>query len=448
MNIIIVGAGQVGYTVAEVLAPKNDVMVVEYDDDAASRANSMLNVSLFKGNGTNPKTLEEAITRHRAEVIIATTSTDESNLFICIMAKRFNPDIKTVARITDPDYLFKTTDKVAEGIDHIFSPELLTGNLISTLATLENAVEYESIESMNMGLATFLVSKEHTDIIGKVVIGLDLPKDVTVVAIYRGDDVILEAETTELHEGDRICVLGSHDGIHEFNRSMGIIREANEIFILGATTAGIHTARLLQQKKRYIKLVEPDHELCSKLTKQFSMTIIKGNFIDPHTLNMENVGRADVVIALGKTDEVNLLACLMCRKLGSKKIISRYSVNEYEDIFDFTGIQSTIGYHRVVANEIIKTLVSDEDAILKMKHEGELFFSLNVNEQSDVCDERLGDIPLPPGCRVACIIREGKQIYPRMDTEYRNGDKVLMYTYNAKIQKLEKMFKTRINHNL
>ena len=97
MNIIIVGAGQVGYTVAEVLAPKNDVMVVEYDDDAASRANSMLNVSLFKGNGTNPKTLEEAITRHRAEVIIATTSTDESNLFICIMAKRFNPDIKTVA---------------------------------------------------------------------------------------------------------------------------------------------------------------------------------------------------------------------------------------------------------------------------------------------------------------------------------------------------------------
>ena len=159
MNIIIVGAGQVGYTVAEVLAPKNDVMVVEYDDDAASRANSMLNVSLFKGNGTNPKTLEEAITRHRAEVIIATTSTDESNLFICIMAKRFNPDIKTVARITDPDYLFKTTDKVAEGIDHIFSPELLTGNLISTLATLENAVEYESIESMNMGLATFLVNR-------------------------------------------------------------------------------------------------------------------------------------------------------------------------------------------------------------------------------------------------------------------------------------------------
>ena len=449
MNIIIVGAGKVGYTVAEVLSARNDVMIIESDVAIAERMKTLLNVSVFNENGSNPKVLSEAITRHQADVVISTTHLDGVNLYICMLAKQLKPTIRTVARIIDPDYDLNAQSREVTGIDQIFSPELLCANTIASMAMLENAVEYESIESLEMGLATFLVTAEHTEIIGKVVMGLDLPPDTTVVAIYRGSDVILENETVELHEGDKICVLGSTAGISAFNQMMGVAREATEFVVLGASVTGIHTARILEDKSRYVKLIEPDPEVCKKLARQFSnVIIVNGNVVDPHLLKMENVGRSDVLIALGSTDETNLLACLMGNKLGAKKIISMYSMNEYEDIFDFTGIPSTIGYHRVVANEITKTLVSDEESILQMKYPGELFFSIIVNDKTEAANQRVGDVRLPPGCRVACIVRGKDKIYPRMDTEYLPGDKLLMFTYNAKMSKLEKLFKTQINYTV
>ena len=159
------------------------------------------------------------------------------------------------------------------------------------------------------------------------------------------------------------------------------------------------------------------------------------------------MGRADVLIAITDTDETNLLACLMGMKLGTSKVISRYSMVEYEDIFDFTGIKSTVGNHRVVANEITKTLIEDEKAILRMKRDGELFFSVSVNPRSKISNERLGDINFPEGCRVGCIIRENEneKIYPRMDTVFKANDRVILFTYNSSITKLEKLFGTPIN---
>ncbi len=446
MDVIVVGAGKVGFTVSEVLAPHNNVMVIENDDKVAEKIKNMLDVMVYNDDGINPRVIKDAISRHGAEVVIATTANDENNLFICMMAKRYNPEIKTIARIKNHDFM--DIDEV-NGVDQIFSPEALIGDQIATLATLHNAVEYEPLDAMKMGLATFLVSSGHTEIIGKVVIGLDLPDETYVVAIYRGNDIILDSETTELHVGDRICVLGTEQGISDFNRMMGILRETNEIVILGATITGIHTAMKLQSKKHYVKIIEPDSSTCKKLARQFSNTsIINGNPVDPHMLKMEAVGRADVLIALNSTDEKNILASLMGKKMGAGKIISEYSMPEYEDIFGFTGIDSIIGYHKVVANEITKTLVSDEDAILKMKYDGELFFSINVKENSDITGERVGDVKLPPGCRTVCIIRGDEKVFPRIDTQYLPNDKVLMFTYNAKLSKLEKMFRTELHYDL
>ncbi|MFA5452287.1 MAG: Trk system potassium transporter TrkA [Candidatus Methanomethylophilaceae archaeon] len=446
MNIIIVGAGSVGFTVAEVLSPIHDVLIIEDDISKAETVKSLLNVSVLHEDGASPKVLESAIIRHQADVIICTTSRDEENLFIAMISKRIKSTIKTIAKIRDPDYFINTS---SSGVDQIISPELITSNKIATLALLENSVDYEAIESMNMGLATFEVTEEHTNIIGSVVINLKLPEESTVVAIYRNDDVILNNETTELHIGDRVCVLGSPKGITEFNQMMGVAHEAGEIVIMGGGIAGSYTAKILESKKRYIKLFEPNAERCRKLARDFNnVIIVNGSCVDPHLLRSENIGRADVLIATTDIDETNLLACLMGMKLGVKKIISRYSMVEYEDIFDFTGIETTIGYHRVVANEITKTLISDEQAILRMKKEGELFFSVNLDSRSKICNEHLGDVHLPDGARIACIIRNEKAIYPRMDTQFKLGDKVLVFTYNVSISKLERLFGTTININI
>ena len=446
MNIIIVGAGRVGYTAAEVLSQVHNLLLIENDIDKAETSKNLLNVSVLNDDGTNPAVIRDAIRRNQADVIISTTIQDEDNLFICMMAKRIKPEIRTIARVRNPDYFIPTSK---DAVDQIISPELIAAQKIATLALLENAVDYETLEAFNMGLATFLVSKDNEKIIGSVVISLGIPEDVNVIAIYRGDEVITETETLELHLGDKISVLGSPEGLSRFNQMMGLPSEANEFIILGGGVTGSNTAGILESKKRYVKLIEPDVELCRKLARTFSnVIVVNGNIVDPHVLQTENVGRADVVIAISDTDETNLLASLMAMKLGAPKIIAKYSMVEYEDIFDFTGIQTMIGYHRIVANEITKTLVSDETSLLQMKREGETFFSVRVSPKSRLVDERFGDISFPRGAKPTCIIRDGMVIYPRMDTVFKSGDKVLMFTYKVDMQKLNRLFGMKIDINV
>jgi len=180
MNIIIVGAGRVGYTAAEVLSQVHNLLLIESDIDKAETSKNLLNVSVLNDDGTNPAVIRDAINRNQADVIISTTIQDEDNLFICMMAKRIKPEIRTIARVRNPDYFIPTSK---DAVEQIISPELIAAQKIATLALLENAVDYETLEAFNMGLATFVVSKENEKIIGSVVISLGIPEDVNVVAI-------------------------------------------------------------------------------------------------------------------------------------------------------------------------------------------------------------------------------------------------------------------------
>ena len=453
MNIIVVGAGKVGYTVAERLSREesNNVMVIEEDPIAADKVGKSLNITLYNDTGSNPRVLREAIKIHNPDVIISTVTRDEDNLFICMIAKSIKPDLKTVARIRDRDYIPFDDDEesIADKlVDEVFSPEIICAETIAMLACLENAIDYDEIKSIGMSMATFHVSRQNVNIIGKTIIGLpDMPEDISVIAIYRGDEIHTEVETFELHLGDKICILGSEEGIIRFNKLMGVDREANEFVILGATAIGVDTAICLEQKgKRNIRIIETDPEKCTNTLRNLDYTrIMNGNIVDPHLLANENIGRADVLMVLGPTDEINLLASLMGRNYEARKIISEYSIPDYESIFDFAGIQCSIGYHRIIANDITKKLISDEEALLAMRYDNELFFSLTINEKSTVTGKRIGDVKLPAGCRIAYVVRDGKNEVPRMDTEFKVDDKILMFTYMTKLDKIQKMFRATIS---
>ena len=251
---------------------------------------------------------------------------------------------------------------------------------------------------------------------------------------------------TAIHVGDMIRVLGSPESIHAFNDMMGVKRPANEFLIIGGGVAGSQTARLLESRKRYVKLFESDRKRCTELAKELTSTVIvNGSGVDPYLLKSENAGRADVIIASTDVDETNLLSGLMGKKLGAYKIVSRYSMVEYEDIFEYTGIKTIVGNYRVVANGVTKTLISNDKAILKMKNPDELFFTVTVNPRSAVCNEHTGDIKLPKGCRLTCLIRNNDKIYPDMYTKFQANDRAVLYTYNVNKNKLEKMFGTSID---
>lgn len=453
MNIIVVGAGKVGYIVAERLSREesNNVMVIEENQLVADKIAKSLNITLLNDTGSNPRVLRDAINLHDPDVIISCVARDEDNLFICMIAKSFKPEVKTVARIRDRDYIPSVENEesiAAKLVDEVFSPEIGCATTIAQLATLENAIEYDYIESLDMVMAIFQINRQNVNIIGKTILDMiDLPPSVSIVSIYRGDEIYTEVETFELHLGDRICILGTADDVRKFNSIIGIEREANEFVILGATSIGVDTAISLEAMgKKNIRIIETDPEKCTNTLRNLNYTrIMNGNIVDPHLLSNENIGRADVLMVLGPTDEINLLASLMGRNYGARKIISEYSMPDYESIFDFAGIHCSIGYHRIIANDITKRLISDEAALLEMRYDDELFFSLTLNEKSPVIGKKHGDVKLPQGCRITHVINDGECITPRMDTEFKIGDKVLMFTYMTKLDKIQKIFKATIS---
>lgn len=442
MKVVIIGAGNVGFTSAEALSKVHDVLIVERDPIKVENAKALLSVSVLHEDGSNPKVIEAAIKRIDAEIILSAIPDDAHNLFICLMAKRIKPEIMTVACLRDPDFIVKTGKEGAEGVDLLISPELITAEKIEKLAVLENAITYDHVSSMNIDLATFKIENGH-NLVGKVVLDIDMPEDCNVIAIYRGENVILNNETAEIHAGDRIRVLGSPESMISFNKLIGIDKEAKEFVILGASVVGVEVAKRLAQsgKRRFVKIIEQDETLSRNAARELDdVAIVNADFIDLAVLRSENVQRADVIITVSSMDERNLLACMAGLRFGTRKIISKYSNQEYEEIFRYTGIESIIGYHRIIYNEVTKNLIFDESAILAIDRDNEYFFSVTIDDRSALTGNRLGDVNMPEGIRIAAIQRGEEMIYPQMDTVFRSDDKVLLFTHMVNPVKLSRLF--------
>lgn len=441
MNIIIIGAGNVGFTSAETLSTVHNVMIIEKDNVKADAIKSLLNVSVLHEDGTNPRVLETAIKKHDADLVVSTLPTDGLNLFVCITCKGFRPSLRTVATIKNPDFMIKTTGEGNEGVDMIISPETISSNKIFKLATLENVIDYESIKSLDITIATFKVTDDQK-IVGQITLNLDIPPECNIVCIYRGDEVIIDVETAEIRSEDRITVIGNESGIEAFNKMMGVKEEALEFVIMGAGVVGMNVAKALSKmgKKVYVKIIEEDKDLCREASRSLTDAIIvNSDIIDPHILKTENVGRADVLISVTEADEKNLLACMASLKFGTRKVISRYLTRQYKDIFSFTGIETIIGYHLIIANEITKGLISEEDSILKMRHDKEYFFSMKIDVRTPIFKKLYGDLLIPDEIRFTAIVRDGKTMYLKYDTDFRENDRVLVYTYMAKSGAVKKL---------
>jgi trk system potassium uptake protein TrkA len=445
MRVVIVGAGNVGFVSAQALSKSHDVLIVEKDAAMAENAKALLNASVLHEDGSNPRVIDAAIKRIDADTIISTIPDDAHNIFICLMAKRVKPSIKTVSCLRDPDYIIKTSKEGLEGIDLLISPELITAEKIEKLAILENAITYDHLPGMDLDFVTFRVEEGH-NLVGKVVLDIDKPADCNVIAINREGNVILNNETTEIYAGDRIRVIGSPESIAFFNKLIGVEKEAKEFVILGASIVGMETAKKLAQnnKKRLVKIIEDDEERSRIAARELDdVAVVSGDFIDIAVLKSEDVQRADVIITASSVDERNLLACIAGLGFGTKKIISRYSNEDYEKIFRYTGIESIIGYHRIIYNEITKNLIFDDNAILATEGSREFFFSAAVDSRSVLLNCRLGDINLPEGVKIAAIWRGETILYPRMDTMFVENDKVLVFTHMANPVKLTRLFGSR-----
>lgn len=444
MHVIVVGAGNVGYTIARMLSKQHSVLVIEDDLKRYDYVVNHLNVGALNGNGASPKVLKSVINED-SNLLLAVTERDETNIFTCMMAKQFNPNLVTVARVRNPDYIEGAMASKFLNVDHIISPEYLTAEKLMRIALLENAIGCESVPSLGIELAMFKVSGKKEGVVMIPLRELPIPEECKILIIHRGKQIIVPTGNDVLMKGDQVTIVGKGQAVADFNRMLGILREPRDVVIVGGGIVGEHLATLLEKERLSIKLIENDEDRCRILAKKLGKTvIINDNGSDPSVLRNENVSMADVLICATENEEDNLLASLIGKHLGVSKVISRYSKREYEEIFGMSGIDASVGYYHVVANEIIKETVHNYEVMLLLEKFSEEFFDLKVTAGSRIVGKKISEIDMPKMSAIALVVKDGKALIPSPETVIEEGDKVFIYALQSAIAKLEWMFKANI----
>jgi trk system potassium uptake protein TrkA len=444
MQVIIIGAGNVGYTLARTLSKHHSVMMVELDEKRYERIVETLDIGAVNANGANPRVLRDLI-NDQTELFLAVTESDEFNMFACLVAKQVRPEISTVARVRNPDYLGGVLRSSAMGVDRTISPERLTAAKIARIARVENLIDYEGIPVLGLELGVFQITAKQDAALFRPLRYLEMPAGSAIAVIHRNGQVLMPGDTEHLMAGDTVTMVGRPGSVVEFNALLGKVRECRDFVVAGGGLLAEHLIGLLEADDCSVKLIDRDEMDCKRLSRKFSRAvIINDSGTDPSVLRNENVNMADALICTADSEEENLLSCLIGKHLGVPKTITKYSRREYEKVFGMSGVDAAIGYYHIVANEIMKQIVKDLEVMLLLEGFHEFLLGVTVNQRCRTSGTLVCDLELPDRSALVMVVKKGGPVVPAPDMTLDEGDVVLIYAVRQDIPRLERMFNTRI----
>lgn len=321
MRIIIIGAGKVGFSLAQMLSYENhDVVVIEKKPLRQKIVEENLDVQTILGSGASTSVLEEAGVAE-ADLLIAVTEIDELNMISCLIAKQYGVK-KTVARIRNPEYLENTkfSPTTSIGIDLVINPERVTAKMISKLIHVPEAINVEYYADGKVQLLELYIKKD-SPVVNKSLIEINFPKPNLIVAILRDEKMIIPRGSDVLKPGDLIFVIAETKNMLAVEKVLGEKRtKVENVIILGGGRIGYYLAKILEKKPVSVKVIDKDLEVCRKISSELNDTLVlHGDGTDISLLEEEDTGKADMFIAVTNDDKVNLLVSLLAKHLGAKK---------------------------------------------------------------------------------------------------------------------------------
>lgn len=444
MKAIIIGAGKVGFSIAQLLSDENhDVVVIEQDEERAQLVNQVLDVQVINGSGASWKVLESAGVRH-ANMVVAVTEIDELNMIACLLAKQYGVKT-TVARVRNTEYV-ETPQFSPEsllGIDMIINPERVTALEIAKIVANPEALNVEYYSQGQVQMVELLV-EEKSPLAGVRINTLDSSKYV-IVAITRKNRTIVPSGSDSIYAGDHIYVVANTHDMPEVLRSIGIKRHRVEnVIILGGGRTGCYIAQILEKKRLplNIKIIEKDPKRAREVSYLLkNALVINGDGSDLDLLESENVGRADIYIAVSNDDKLNLLSSLIARNLGVPKTIAKVKRSDIMPLMQQVGVDVVFSPRLLTAGAILKYIRrGDIISVTVLGEEHAEMIELVVQPKSIAADKELSKIRFPRGSVLGAIVREDAVIIPTGKSIIRAGDKLMVFTLPTSIHKVEKLF--------
>ena len=455
LNIIIVGDGKVGFTLAEQLSQENhDITIIDTDERALAHASESLDVMCIQGNGAAITPLKEAGVEH-ADMVIAATSEDETNMVCCLTAKRLGAGY-AIARVRNMEY---TTDletlKKELGIDMVINPELATALEISRLLRFPNAANIDTFYRGRVELMGFLLQEGdflcHRPLSEQSAKLKNLP--VLFCAAERDGEVHIPNGSFVPLPGDKLYIIGEPVGLSQFFRLLGrYIPKIKSVFLIGGGRITYYLTTLLTKMNLPVKIVEQKMERCRQLSELFPhATIIHGDGTDQDLLEVENLASSDAFIAITDRDEDNLITALYAKHLGVPKVIPKANRQNYTGIAQSVGLDCVVSPKYITAErilQVVRWMENSKGSIMKAlyriaSNQAETM-EFTVNETTQNLGIPLKNLSLKDGILVAVIIHQNRIIIPEGSSVIQKGDTVIIVSHNHTILDINDIFKNSV----
>jgi len=441
MNIIIVGCGKVGTALVMTLSKeKHNISVIDTDPNVIDQIASSADIIGVTGNGASLGVQNEAGIRI-AEVLIATTESDELNMLCCLIAKKSNKDIKTIVRVRNPIYLDEVSFFREElGLTMVINPELAAAREIARILRFPSAMKIDTLSGGRVDILKFRIG-ENSPLSEKKIMDLsqDIRNSVQICAVEREDDVIIPNGSTVLKVGDRVSFIASPLNATNFFNAIHIeTNSVKDAMIIGGGKLSYYLGRELLDTGIEVKIIEKKRSRCMELEESLpGATIINGDGTEETVIMEEGLENAQSIVALTNIDEENILLSLYAKKHNSKaKIVTKVNRMMFDSIVEEIDIGTILHSRSVVADVVTATVRAMRNSkgrskvetlvnILDGKAEALEFI---IREPSEVTDVTLQDLKLKDNLVVACIRRRNNIMYPRGGNKIMVGDRVVVVT--------------------
>ena len=451
MKILILGAGQVGRTVARHFSREeaNDVTVVDIDEDVLRDLQDRLDVHTVAGNAAFPSVLQAAGAAE-ADILVALTNSDEVNMMACEVAFwQFRTPTK-IARIRSAEYTSRPQlfSEQAIAVDVFISPEKLVTEYIEQLIHYPGALQVLDFAAGRVHLVGVRAARD-APLIGH---GLrELPDhlegvETRVVAIYRGGRSIVPDGDTVIEEGDEVFFLAARDTVH---RVIGELRKEDtrvrRVVIAGGGNIGLRLARALEQSTQ-IKLIEHDARRARVVSEQLQDAIVLcGDAADEELLIEENIDSADVFAAVTNSEEANILSAMLAKRLGARKVMALVNKPSYADLVESSSIDVAIAPQTITIGSLLAHVRRGEVVRVHSLRRGaaEAIEAIARGEaaNSRVVGRMVGEITLPEGAAIGAIVRGEEVIVAHHDTRIKSNDHLIVFLSDRRhIEAVERLF--------
>ena len=467
MKILILGAGRVGESVAESLvSEQNDITVIDTDPARLRTLQDRLDLRGVVGNGIQPSVLREAGVED-TDLLISCAPMDETNLVVCKVAHDVFNVPTTIARLRSPEFENGNPLLGPTGfaVDHVICPEESVTTYIRKLVEYPEALQ---VLEFAHGLVSLIVVRA---VPGGPLVGhplADLPQlvpgvDLRVVAIYRQDTVLPELTGgTRIEPGDEVFVLSATEHIRTVLGGLrGIDREVRRVMIAGGGKVGLRLAR--EMAGRYqMKIIETQRTRCDYLATQLpsDVLVLNGDSTDEDLMADENVKDMDLFLALTSDDEDNIMACLLAKRMGARRVFALINRKAYADLVQGTAIDIAISPSHTVIGELLAFVRrGDVEAVHSLRRGAAEALEGIVRGDRRSCKlagRRLDEIKLPTGAQIGALVRglhrpDGSDVAPDQakpqviithhDTVIEPNDHVIVFIPRKRsVREVEKLF--------